>query len=264
MTAPASARPRAPIPPRRPSLPPGGVRRRPRTLSASRPHATYAAAAAAAALLALLPAAGLAQSGAGVAALEAAAERYAEARGMCADFVQEIDNPLLGESRTSRGHLCQLRPNLFRMEFSDPEGDLVLADGTHFYLYYPSMNPGQVIRTPLDPSRGGMDFFREFLADPGEKYSVEVEGEEPVAGHGTVRLHLVPRQPGDVRDARVWVDPEVRVIRRISVTEANGVTRLVTLSDLTLEPRVTPADFVFELPEGARIVDAPGRPGGRP
>lgn len=203
-----------------------------------------------------------AQNDAGIEALEAAAARFENARGMCADFVQELDNPLLGESRTSRGRLCQLRPNLFRMDFSDPEGDLVLSDGDFFYLYYPSMNPGQVIRAALDPSRGGMDFFREFLADPGEKYTVTTEGPETVDGHDVVLLDLAPRGSGGVREARVWVDPARRVIRKVSVVEANGVRRTVTLSDLTLEPDVTSADFIFRVPEGARIVDAPGRSGG--
>lgn len=214
------------------------------------------------ALLATAPGALHGQEDTGPAALEAAAARYESAPGMCAAFVQELDNPLLGESRTSRGRLCQLRPNLFRMDFSDPEGDLVLSDGDFFYLYYPSMNPGQVIRAPLDPSRGGMDFFREFLAEPGTKYAVETRGHEVVDGHDVARLRLTPRRTGGIREATVWVDPDQRVIRKVSVVEANGVRRVVTLADLTLAPSVDAGDFVFELPQGARIVDAPGRSGG--
>jgi outer membrane lipoprotein-sorting protein len=205
-----------------------------------------------------------AQQDPGTAALEEAAARYDAARGMCADFVQELDNPLLGESRTSRGRLCQLRPNFFRMDFSDPEGDRIVADGEHFYIFYPSMNPGQVIRTPLDPSRGGMDFFREFLAEPTSTYAVTLEGRETVTGRATVRLHLVPRRGGGIREARVWVDPVADVIRKVTVTETSGVERTVVLSAVTLEPDVTAADFTFDLPPGARIVDAPGRPGGTP
>ena len=38
----------------------------------------------------------------------------------------------------------------------------------------------------------------------------------------------------------------------------NGVRRRVTLSGLTLDPDIDAGDFVFELPAGARVVDAPG------
>jgi outer membrane lipoprotein-sorting protein len=198
----------------------------------------------------------------GLAALRSAAARYDRAGGLCADFVQELDNPLLGESRTSRGRLCQLRPNLFRMDFTDPAGDQVVSDGEHFYLHYPSMNPGQVIRAPLDPSRGGLDFFREFLADPGSKYRVRAEGREEVAGHKVLHLHLTPRRSGGIREARVWVDPVEDVIRKVAVTESNGVRRTVTLLEPTLSPDVAPVDFEFELPPGANVVDVAGR-GGR-
>jgi outer membrane lipoprotein-sorting protein len=200
----------------------------------------------------------------GLALLEAAAARYSAAGGLCSDFVQELDNPLLGESRTSRGRLCQLRPNLFRMDFTDPAGDQVVSDGEHFYLHYPSMNPGQVIRTPLDPSRGGLDFFREFLGDPATKYTVDSEGEEEVAGHPVLHLHLTPRRQGGIREARVWVDPSRELIRRVAVTEANGVRRTVTLLNPILDPPIAPADFEFELPEGAHVVDVAAPGGGHP
>ncbi len=190
----------------------------------------------------------------GLAALEAASERYAALGSICADFVQVLDNPLLGSAKTSRGRLCQERPNRFRMDFADPEGDEVVADGSWFWVYYKSLDEGQVLRFPLDPSRGGLDFFREFLSDPAAKYDVVTQGEEAVDGHGTLRLALTPRSARGLVSARVWVDPEARLIRRIEVTEDNGLTRRVSLSALALDPTLAGDYFEFTVPPGVDVV----------
>lgn len=197
----------------------------------------------------------------GRAALEAAAARYAEAGGLCADFEQQLDNPLLGVTRTSRGQLCQRSPNLFRMGFTDPVGDFVLSDGRSFYLFYPSMNPGQVIRVPLDPERGGLDFYREFLSMPAERYEITTEATEQLDGRDVLRLALTPRTATGITRARVWVDAVARVIPRVEVVEANGVTRTVDLKNVTFENLPARDFFEFVLPAGARVLDAPGSSG---
>lgn len=188
------------------------------------------------------------------AALTAASERFATVRGLCADFVQEIRVPLLDEERTSHGRLCQLRPNLFRMDFSDPDGDQVVADGTHFWIYYKSLDPGQVLRLALDPERGGMDFYREFLEDPHGKYELSAGSREVVDGRSTLRIDLTPRSPRGYEDATVWIDPEARLIRRVEIREENGSVRRVTLSGIELDPGLDAGHFRFAMPPGARVV----------
>lgn len=187
-------------------------------------------------------------------ALEAASRRYQEFSTLCAGFQQVLTVTLLGERKESTGELCQRRPNLFFMRFSDPRGDEVVADGTHFWIYYPSMNPGQVLKLPLDPSRGGLDFYREFLDRPGEKYDATLEGEEVVTGRNTVRIALRPREPRGYRSARVWIDPDRGMIRRVEVTEDNGTIRLLTLDGIQVDPPVADAAFTFPVPEGVRVI----------
>ncbi len=190
----------------------------------------------------------------GVQALEAAAARYAGIQTICADFDQLLQNPLLGDENESAGRLCQRRPNLFRMDFSDPEGDEVVADGRHFWIFYRSLNPDQVIRTPLNPERGGMDFFREFLSDPTTRYEIETQGQESIDGFLTWRLGLLPRTARGLRSATVWVDPQARLIRRVEVVDENGMVRRVDLSDIVLDPQLATDFFEFELPDGVAVV----------
>jgi outer membrane lipoprotein carrier protein len=199
-------------------------------------------------------AAGQRSSDAALDLLEAAAERFAGVRAICADFVQEISVPLLDEEHTASGRLCQQRPNLFRMDFREPAGDQVVADGEHFWLYYPSMSPGQVVRLPVDPERGGLDFYREFLGDPAGTYHVGAGEADAVDGRATLRIPLRPREPRGYERATVWIDRETYLILRIEVEEENGTVRRVTLGGARLDPALPDDHFRFVPPAGVQIV----------
>jgi outer membrane lipoprotein-sorting protein len=186
--------------------------------------------------------------------LEEAAERYAGVDAVCARFSQLLEVVLLDQENRGEGELCQARPNLFSMRFSDPPGDAVVADGEHFWVYYRSINPEQVLRLPVDPARGGLDFYREFLESPREKYDATIEGTEVVTGRETIRLALEPRSNRGYRNARVWIDPERDEIRRVEVTEENGSIRTVTLEDIRMDPDVSAGTFRFQVPDGVSVV----------
>ena len=99
------------------------------------------------------------------------AERAYEAlRTMRATFVQDLTVPLLDDTQRSRGEIFHSKPDRFLMRFSDPAGDIVVADGSSLWLYYPSTDPGQVIRTSGGEA-GRLDLQREFLSDPTRENS---------------------------------------------------------------------------------------------
>ncbi len=189
-----------------------------------------------------------------MAILEGAAERYAGVETVCASFDQTLEVVLLNQENRGEGELCQARPNLFSMRFTDPEGDAVVADGEHFWVYYRSINPEQVLRLPVDPSRGGLDFYREFLDQPRSKYEASVEGREMVTGRETVRLSLEPQANRGYQSARVWIDPERREIRRVEVTEENGSIRTITLDGIRMDSPVPVGTFRFDVPDGVSVV----------
>ena len=204
--------------------------------------------------LALVAAGPLAAQDEGAALLEDAAARYAGLTTVCADFMQVLENPLLGDETTSSGRLCQRQPNLFRMDFSDPDGDQVVADGDHFWVFYKSLDAGQVLRIPVDPTRGGLDFFREFLFEPTSKYDVRSEGVEQVAGVTTMKLVLDPLSPRGLESAVVWVDPSARLIRKLEIVDETGLIRTMVLSDFGFDPELDPAHFQFAVPPGVSVV----------
>ena len=195
-------------------------------------------------------------------ALEAAAERYSQVQAACADFEQIVDVRLLGRRVESAGRVCQRRPNLFSMRFSDPDGDIVLSDGEHFWIYYPSLDTAQVVRYSVARSPGGYDFYREFLDDPGTKYVARDGGVERVDGRECRIVELAPRGEAAYRRARLWLDAEDHLVRRLELHQENGSVRTLSLRNPDLAPSLGPDYFAFRVPEGARVMDAPSRPGG--
>ena len=177
---------------------------------------------------------------------------------MCADFEQRIEIRLIGRTIESEGRVCQQRPNLFSMRFTDPDGDRVVSDGENLWVYYGSLDEDQVVRFPTAESPAGTDFFREFLAEPGRRYAVEEIGEEQVGGVRCFAVELTPLGSGAYRRARLWIDAETHVLRRMQVHQKNGALRTLGLSNAALGSAADSGTFIFHVPAGARVV-APGR-----
>ena len=188
--------------------------------------------------------------------LDDASRRYREVNAMCADFEQVVEVRLFRRTIRSAGQVCQQRPNLFSMRFTDPRGDMVVSDGQYFWVYYPSAIEGQVMRYPVAESPGREDFFREFLEDPGAKYEAEPGGVETVGGRECQVVTLTPLEEATYRRARLWIDSRTHVIRRLELHEANKV-RILTLANLDLSPSPDPGLFTFEVPAGARVMGPP-------
>ena len=201
----------------------------------------------------MLAAVAVAQAQAPIRAMEDAARQYRDVRAMCADFEQVIEVRLVRRTVESAGRICQQRPNLFSMRFTDPQGDMVISDGQHFWAYYPSLDEEQVMRYPVAESAGRHDFFREFLEDPGAKYAAEDGGTERIGDRECRVVTLTPIAGAAYRRARLWLDVESHIIRRLELHEENRNIRTVTLSNLDLSPSLDPGVFTFEVPEGARI-----------
>jgi outer membrane lipoprotein-sorting protein len=191
----------------------------------------------------------------GAAILRAAAAAYSNVRSMRADFTMTFANRLLRSEMTGRGTLYQQRPDRIALRFSDPEGEVILSDGTHFYVYQPGVNRGQAIRTPATGGSGGVDLQAQFMGQPTERFQFTLHGRENVAGRPAHVLTLVPKQRAEYQSLKVWIDTRDSLARRFEITEHNGSVRRFDLAALQVNVNV-PADvFRFEAPPGVRIID---------
>lgn len=192
--------------------------------------------------------------GRGMEILQAAARRYAPVSSLCADFVQHLSVPLLDDERTASGRLCQARPNLFGMRFTDPNGDLLVVDGESVWYYLPSNDAKQAFRAPVGRGTGGRDFQHEFLEDPELKYDVSYETSEQVAGKVSDRLRLVPKTPTSYRSAVLWIERGTSILRQIRLEEENGNRRTITLSNIVFNAAPPAGWFSFTPPPGVLVI----------
>jgi len=187
--------------------------------------------------------------------LEQASQRYEGLDAFCAEFEQERIVPLLNQTTRSAGTLCQMRPGYFLMDFSDPAGDRVVSDGESLWIYYPSMDEDQVIRTRLGGAGGTFDFHAEFLEDPTHRFDARYLGTHTVTGRTTHVISLEPREAVAYEEAKIWLEEERGLIRKVEIVEENESLRRVVLSDIRIEPGLEPGRFSFEPPPGAQVLD---------
>lgn len=176
-------------------------------------------------------------------------------RTLEADFVQNLHVPLLGTDRQSTGKLYQRKPDRFLMRFTDPAGDVMVADGRYFWIYYPSSDRTQVIRTSIAEGGEQADFQRQFLSNATARFVATLNGQETVAGRPTWALTLVPRRESPYKVIRIWVDKEDNLVRRFEMTEENDSVRRLELRNLKVNQPVSDALFTFTPPAGTHVFD---------
>jgi outer membrane lipoprotein carrier protein len=189
--------------------------------------------------------------------LDRAAAAYAACSTLTADFVQVIDNPMIGPPDTTHGRLFLVRPGGFALRFIVPHGDRVVADGRRLWLYTPSTTPGQVIRTRIPDAGGtGPNLIGQFLERPRERYRATYVRGDSLAGGWTDVIALAPFPGGGpYTDAVISVRRGDALVRRIDITEASGQLRGFTLSALRCNVAVPAREVTFSPPAGVRVVD---------
>ena len=188
--------------------------------------------------------------------LDRANASFDTVRTLQADFVQIIENQMLGDPDTTRGKLYQQRPNYFAMRFTDPKNDRVVADGRRLWLYTPSTTPGQVIRSAI-PGSGttGPNLIGQFVDHPKERYQAQYVRADSVLGEAADVIDLKPRATDlPYTAATVWIAKKDGLVRRIDITETSGQRRTIILQHLSVNHPIAPREFRIST-GGLRVVD---------
>jgi outer membrane lipoprotein carrier protein len=189
----------------------------------------------------------------------AAYGRIKTARG---EFQQTITNALTGSTVSSRGEFQQQQPGRYAFVFTQPKGDLIVADGSSLWLYLPSTNPGQAIKSAVgDGGAGNIDLAGQFFTSPRTRFTIADAGTATITGRPTRALTLDPKKPGQAfTHAKVWIDTEDGTLRQFETTEQSGLKRLVTVTKFALNAPVDEKAFRFTPPKGVRIYEQGKQP----
>lgn len=184
------------------------------------------------------------------------ARAYAATSNLRADFVQRIEDSMIG-TYDSRGALLQQGENRLSMRFSDPDGDAVVVDGHQVWVYTPSTAPGQVIRMPIPTGATyGLNVLSWILDRPAQRYRMRYLRADKVNGRAVDVVELIPLSSElPFSRAVVWLDKADALPRRLEIAERRGGVRTITLSHVRTDTRLPQGAFEFAVPEGVRIVD---------
>ena len=186
---------------------------------------------------------------------------YSSLASLRARFEQTIEVPLLERRRTGHGIWYQKGRGRFKMDFEDPPDDVIVADGTYLWLYYPSTHPRQVTRSTLGDERtssGTADVLGRILQEARVGFRAVYDGREEVSGVTTDVISLRPLGRSPYRLVRIWVAVEDHLVRRFDITEQNETFRTVTLRELQPNAPLPDSLFRFVAPPGTDLFTTDG------
>lgn len=194
--------------------------------------------------------------------LSEARARYEALGSLKASFRQSIEMRVFEPPRRREGSgtWYQERPDRFRMDFSDPEGDVIVSDGSHLWLYYPSTHPDQVIRSELagERARGNaaVDLQGRIFREAAEHFQARYAGADTLGGERVHRIVLSPAGPeAPYRRVELWIDAGSLLVRRLLLEDRSETVRTVTLEDLRTGIPLADSLFRFRPPAGVEVFE---------
>ncbi len=195
--------------------------------------------------------------------------KYEATRTLKARFEQENRLRSLGRTTRSQGRFLMSKPGRVRVEYLEPENQLIVSNGKKLWIFTERLN--QVIVSDMGGSGSG-SIPLLFLAGKGnlaQEFRVELEDEGVPERKGGVwkaaqphRLSLMPKQ-ASAGFQRMWleVDPETFHITGLDYVDALGNKTQIRFFDIEEGVAVGTEQFEFEIPSGVEVLRAPGSGG---
>lgn len=196
--------------------------------------------------------------------LDRAARHVASSRTIRAGFEQTLTNPDTREIRNSKGEFAQQGPAKFAFRFTDPAGDVIVADGAAIWVYLPSSARGQALKLPL--AQGAqLDLMTQLLTAPQASYRVTEGRSEEMGGRAVAVVRLDPKVPGTpFTRATLWIGREDALVRQLEAVEPSGLLRRIRFRDIRTDVELAPGMLTFTVPANVKVIDASGLFGMKP
>jgi outer membrane lipoprotein carrier protein len=172
--------------------------------------------------------------------------------GLTARFTQTSTLEAMDITDTAEGRLWVQRPGMMRWEYTAPERQIIVSDGTRLWIYRPQDRQVMVGDAP--------DFFgggkgAGFLADIGQlrrQFDISLTPESADSRRG---LTLVPHQTKpDLVRIELEIAPSEDTIEAVTTFNAYGDKTRIVLHDVVFHDSLDAALFRFEIPEGVEII----------
>jgi outer membrane lipoprotein carrier protein len=183
-------------------------------------------------------------------------DRYYESiSSLTAVFDQTVEVPVLEKRERYSGKMYFRKPDLVRLEYGSPKGQLMVADGQYYWFFQPQNDIPQAMRARMD--QVSSDVPRYVLGgNLAARFDVTLVGQETRGGASCFVLDLAPRKASPYyRNLRAWVDERTFATRAVRYEDESGNFNTFDLSDLRENAAIEPGKFKFSPPRGTQILD---------
>lgn len=178
---------------------------------------------------------------------------YRQTNSFSARFSEEIVSAG-GDKHQRAGTVYYLKPARMRWEFSAPSQEVIIADGKTLYDYQPDLD--QVIETPLGRAFSSSAPMA-FLLGVGD-LERDFKATLLSPGHADRLLHLGLTPNNGQQAVELGLERASSNISTLKVSDQLGNETKITFNDLRTNPQLAQSLFVFKVPQGVDIVEAPG------
>ena len=182
-------------------------------------------------------------------------KRYDATKDITANVVQEMDVTSFGRKFTSKGKVYFKRPGRMRWEMDDGQRQTIVADGTSLWIFQPSEN--QVYKAPFSEAFQSATpvSFLTGIGRIADDFTAVPDGEDG----SLLYLKLTPRGGDAIGVLRLGIDRKTYDILAAEVHDPIGNITKLQFSDMKRDTGIDDALFVFNVPPGAEVVEAPGQ-----
>jgi len=167
-----------------------------------------------------------------------------------------------GETENTHAKIMTKTPDKTRSEFIEPAefaGTVMVRNGSTMWMYDPVKN--QVTKMEL-PDMGDEPFemdYTSIVKDLMDENDISYKGTENVGGRSAYVIEATPKDESKrkfISKTRVWIDRENWMMIGTEMYDADGNPMVkVEYRDITFNTGIPDSEFIFEIPEGATVVE---------
>ncbi len=188
-----------------------------------------------------------------IAVVEGVESTYKDVQALQATFEQTVT--AAGQTRTDKGTVLLSRPRKMRWDFTGPNGSLFVTDGSHMWVYTPSLK--QAIKY-ADLGQAASSVAPIELSDLGslrDKFTVVLAPEN--GRKSNFVLILTPKEGGKYPFKSVKLELTNKyVLASIAVTDTLDNLTVLEFSKVKFNPDVPADSFSFTPPADVEVIEA--------
>jgi outer membrane lipoprotein carrier protein len=177
---------------------------------------------------------------------------YDRTRALTADFVQVATLTSIDRQQTSAGHVSIEKPHSIRWEYTLPDAQTILYDGTTLRIYTPKRR--QMLQSTIDEDER-RNVALLFLAGMGKLRETFTITPLPKTDGSVQSLRLLPRsRQASFTELHIAVNTQSYFVEQLTIHDTIGNVTDIRLSSLQVHRALPPQTFELTLPPQTEIL----------